>query len=350
MQVRRHWFCLYSGRSPLCGRHADRHRYYNRREATERASGRIRSGRMQRHLSGSSDERHDDTGPGDDPSTELQWHQIDVDGRPAAYTAGGDGPPVVFLHGWALSSRTYREALRRLLALPLRVYAPTLPGFGGTAPLAVTEPTIGHYAEWVDRFCDTVGITSPAVVMGHSFGGAVAIKLAHDTPSRVRGLVLVNSIGGSAWREHGSFVRSMAERPFWDWGIHLPQDLLPMRQLRSVLPVILADAVPNAIRNPKTFWQTARLVRFLDLTGELEELKARRVPVVVLWGEGDRIVTRASFDALCEALGDPSAITVPGNHSWLIADPDAFEEVITNVISLATTARPGTKELRVLGR
>jgi pimeloyl-ACP methyl ester carboxylesterase len=98
--------------------------------------------------------------------------------------------------------------------------------------------------------------------------------------------------------------------------------------------VILADAVPNLVRNPKTFWHTAGLARFVDLTAELEELKARRVPVVVLWGEGDHVVPRASFDALCEALGDPSAITVPGNHSWLIADPDAFAEVMTNVIGL----------------
>jgi pimeloyl-ACP methyl ester carboxylesterase len=146
----------------------------------------------------------------------------------------------------------------------------------------------------------------------------------------------VNSVGGSRWREHGSFVRSMAERPLWDWGLHLQRDLLPMRQLRRVLPVILADAVPNVVRNPKAFWHTASLARFVDLSAELEELKARRLPVVVLWGDRDRVIPRASFDALCEALGDPSAITVEGSHAWLLADPDAFAEVITNVIDVAS--------------
>ncbi|HEY7133641.1 MAG TPA: alpha/beta hydrolase [Acidimicrobiia bacterium] len=264
----------------------------------------------------------------------MEWERIEVGGRVADYGVGGEGPPVVFLHGWALSGRTYRSALTRLLEQPLQVFAPALPGFGATAPLEDDHPDVGDYARWVDAFCDAVGITGPAVVMGHSFGGAVAIKLAHDFPHRARGLVLVNSIGGSRWRERGSLVRSMAERPLWDWGLHLPRDLLPMRQLRRVLPVILADAVPNAVRNPKTFWHTAGLARCVDLTAELEDLKTRRVPVVVLWGEGDRVIPRASFDALCEALGDPSSITVPGNHSWLIADPDAFAEVMTNVIGL----------------
>jgi pimeloyl-ACP methyl ester carboxylesterase len=264
----------------------------------------------------------------------MEWQRIDVGGRVADYGVGGEGPPVVFLHGWALSGRTYRSALSRLLEQPLQVFAPALPGFGATTPFEDDHPNVGDYARWVDEFCDAVGIVGPAVVMGHSFGGAVAIKLAHDFPRRVRGLVLVNSIGGSRWRERGSLVRSMAERPLWDWGLHLPRDLLPVRQLRRVLPVILADVVPNAVRNPKTFWHTAGLARFVDLTAELEDLKTRRVPVVVLWGEGDRVIPRASFDALCEALGEPSSITVPGNHSWLIADPDAFAEVMTNVIGL----------------
>lgn len=280
----------------------------------------------------------------DDPPTEeaasvaLEWRRTTVAGRRATFGVGGDGPPVVFLHGWALSGRTYRDALSRLLALPLRVLAPTLPGFGGTASLRAPKPTIADYAHWVAQFVESVGIDEPAVVMGHSFGGAVAIKLAHDFPTKVRGLVLVNSVGGSAWRENGTFVRSMAERPLWDWGIHLPRDIFPAPQMRRVLPVILADAVPNMVRNPRTFWHTASLVRFVDLSRELDELKARRMPVVVLWGDQDRIVTRASFDALCEALGDPAAITVPGNHAWMIGDPLAFAEVITNVMSLAPTA------------
>jgi len=267
---------------------------------------------------------------------------------------------VVFLHGWALSNTTYRRALKRLVEQGARVLAPALPGFGGTAPLPSEDFSLAGFAAWVAEFLDAVGQEEPVVLMGHSFGGGVAIVTAHDHPERVRSLVLINSIGGSAWREEGTVVRSMAERPLWDWGIHFPRDILPAGQIRRVLPVILRDALPNVVRDPAGFWRTATLARTADLTAELEELKRRELPVVVLWGDQDRIVTRASFEALCEALGGEDCYTVPGTHAWMLADPDEFGEVMTNVVGAAARAREleergrrrrrGPRELRSIHR
>jgi pimeloyl-ACP methyl ester carboxylesterase len=293
-------------------------------------------------------------GAEDEQTPLLAWRQTEVLGRVATFGVGGEGPPVVFLHGWALSGHPYRAALKRLLARDLRVWAPALPGFGGTAPLPDGLDGLDGYAAWVDAFCSVVGITDPVVLMGHSFGGGVAIQTAHDHPGRARGLVLINSIGGSAWRRDGSVIHSIAQRPVWDWGLQFGHDVLPLRQLPRVLPLMLAAAVPNALRNPRALWRVATVARYADLTGELEELKARRVPVVVLWGERDELVTRASFDAMCEALGGAWSVTVAGSHSWLLADPDAFGEVITNVIPIALNARPhvptGHRRLRLRWR
>lgn len=282
----------------------------------------------------------------------LRWRRIEVDGRPATYGDGGQGTPVVFLHGWGLSGRTYRGALERLLEHPLRVLAPALPGFGGTAPLPHRPVELADYADFVDRFCATLGLDEPVICMGHSFGGGVAIVFAHRHPDRVRSLVLINSVGGSAWRRDGSVLRSMTERPLWDWGLHLPADIMPVRQVRRVLPVILSDLVPNVVRNPRAFWQAAGLARTANLTRELEELKARELPVVVLWGERDEVITRASFDALCAAVGRENCVTVPGSHSWLLSDPGRFVEVITNVIGVAERAgaRPADDGLSAPGR
>ena len=280
----------------------------------------------------------------------LAWRETEVSGRVAAFGVGGQGPPVVFLHGWALSGHPYRAALTQLLKRGLRVWAPALPGFGGTAPLPDGLDGLDHYAAWVDAFCTSVGITDPVVLMGHSFGGGVAIQTAHDHRHRARGLVLINSIGGSAWRRDGSVIHSIAQRPVWDWGLQFGHDVLPLRQLPRVLPLMLTAAVPNALRNPRALWRAATVARYADLTGELEELKARRVPVVVLWGERDELVTRASFDAMCEALGGAQSVTVEGSHSWLLADPDAFGEVMTNVIPIALNARAHGPTGRILSR
>jgi pimeloyl-ACP methyl ester carboxylesterase len=274
-----------------------------------------------------------------EPPDHLVWQRTTVEGRSALYGVAGDGLPVVFLHGWGLAQHAYKRALKRLVQLDCRVYAPAMPGFGGTPDLPSEHFSFEGYAHWVDRFLEAVGLEEPAFVIGHSFGGAVAIKLAHDHPQRVRTLVLVNAIGGSAWTSAGGGTgRSMADRPLWDWGIHFPRDLFDPARLTKVLPVVLEDALPNVVRNPKALWKVANLVRQANLTGELEELKQRKLPVVVLWGDKDGIVPRASFDALCAAIGSEGEV-VGGSHSWLLADPDAFGEVMTNVIAVARLAR-----------
>jgi hypothetical protein len=56
-----------------------------------------------------------------------------------------------------------------------------------------------------------------------------------------------------------------------------------------------------------------------------------------VWGQRDRLITRESFDAMCTALGQPTMFTVPGSHSWMLADPDAFGEIMTNVLELVGT-------------
>ena len=265
----------------------------------------------------------------------LVWKRTTVDGRTALYGVAGEGAPVLFLHGWGLGQHSYKRALKRLVRMGTRVYAPALPGFGGTPDLPSRHFSFDGYADWVDQFLTAVKVAEPVFIVGHSFGGGVSIQFAHDFPERVRTLVLINSVGGSAWNDKD---RKLADRPIWDWGIHFPGDILSPRHLSKVLPVVLEDAVPNLVRNPLAFWKVANLARQADLRDELEALKARELPIVILWGDKDRIIPRASFDDLCAAIGRSGEV-VEGTHSWLLADPDAFGEVMTNVLSVARLAK-----------
>ena len=245
--------------------------------------------------------------------------------------------PVVLLHGWALAQHTYRKVIEAIAEQGCMVIAPSLPGFGGSGDLAGEAFSLSGYAKWVAELLDVLEIEEPAVLVGHSFGGGVAIKLAHDMPARARSLVLVNSIGGSAWR-NGRTLRSIGERPLWDWGLHFPSDVWPMRQATRVLPVVFEDLLPNLVRNPRAIVRVANLARRADLRVELERLRDRGLPITILWGTRDGIIPRESFEALCVASGVEGTV-VEGSHSWLLADPEHFGEVITNDVRVAQAAR-----------
>ncbi|MEA3055696.1 MAG: hypothetical protein QOD30_1128, partial [Actinomycetota bacterium] len=261
-------------------------------------------------------------------SDDLTWDRVEVQGRTARYGVGGapDGAPVLFLHGWALGSRAYKRAVRRLTMRGCRVYAPAMPSFGGTADLPNEHMNIAGYSAWVDAFLTKVGVDEPALVIGHSFGGGVATKLAHDRPERVRYLVLLNAVGG------------VSPRPPWEWMLGFTRELWPVPQGLEMVQAMRDDLVPNLLRNPIGLLRAGRLAQDADLVPELIEIRERGTPVLVLTSDGDGVIPHAAFEALCDAVGAEGRV-VSGRHSWLLADPDTFGEVLATVIEVQVAER-----------
>lgn len=275
------------------------------------------------------------------PEWHLTWSEIEVQGRPARYGDAGSGTPFLFLHGWGLTDHTYKRALGRLARAGVRVIAPSLPGFGGTAPLPSDDFSLAGYARWVDDLRAALDVEGPWYLGGHSFGGGVAVVTAHAHGADLELLVLVNSIGGSIWRASsrpGVDARHLADRPLWDWGLHFPYDVAGPRTFRAVVPVIARDMVRNLVRDPLGFIRVGRMAGAANLLRELEELRDRGLPIVVLWGDEDKVLPAASMEAMVDAIGrDPQV--VPGSHGWLLEDPDRFGEIMTNVVGVAEAAR-----------
>jgi len=251
----------------------------------------------------------------------MSAHEIDVGGRVATYCADGDGPPVVFLHGWALGARAYQRVVRRLTRRGCRVFAPVLPGFAGTRDLPRDAMSMAGYGAWVDEFMEAVGIDEPALVIGHSFGGGVAIKLAQEHPERVGYLVLLNSVGG------------VVDRPIWEWAWHFALELFPTRQGIEIARAMRDDLLANLIRNPLGLVRVGELARAADLRSELTELRARGLPVLALTSQSDGVIPQDAFEALCSAVGAEGRV-LGGRHSWLLAEPDSFDAVLANVVEV----------------
>ncbi|MCA1713522.1 MAG: hypothetical protein LC789_18545, partial [Actinobacteria bacterium] len=114
---------------------------------------------------------------------------------------------------------------------------------------------------------------------------------------------------------------------------------------RRVLPVVARDFAENVVRHPTNLMRAARLARSADLRTQLNDLRDRGLPVTILWGQRDRVLPESAFLGLCEALGMEGEI-VAGGHSWLIADPDGFGEVITNSLAVHALVSDGGQATR----
>lgn len=275
----------------------------------------------------------------------LSWETTRVDGRRAVYGVGGHGLPVLFIHGWALGARAYKRALKRLIRLGCRVYAPALPDFGGTEGLPAGHRTLEDYAGWVDEFLAAVGVDEPLLVAGHSLGGAVGARYAHDFPDRVSHLVLINSLGASVWADGPDHLRLLAERPLWHWTLSFSKDLLVSDRALPTLKAVAEDCVPNLLHNPLGLARTARIARRVDLDRELAAVRDSGVAVTAVTSDGDLVVTRACFEELCRTLGVTGRV-VRGRHCWLLASPEEFAGVMVQAVGAATAARAARVGLR----
>ncbi|MEW2266308.1 alpha/beta fold hydrolase [Streptomyces sp. NPDC047853] len=117
----------------------------------------------------------------------IRESRADVEGRVAVYLEGGAGPDLLLLHGDGGSPLDWIAVLPRL-ATTHHVVALDLPGFGRTPPLESLTPQ--EYAAFVRAFATAIGLGRYAL-MGHSFGGMVALHVARAAHRDVDRLVLV---------------------------------------------------------------------------------------------------------------------------------------------------------------
>src|ERR1700690_4461332 len=122
----------------------------------------------------------------------IQKKAVVVNGLSCSYLHAGNGKPLIFLHGWAQSSTTWKGVLSSLQN-EYSVYAIDLPGFGQSE----TPPhawTVEEYADFVHAFILALSLDHIAL-LGHSFGARIAASYASRFP--VRKLILY-ATGGAA--------------------------------------------------------------------------------------------------------------------------------------------------------
>ncbi len=100
---------------------------------------------------------------------------------------------ILILHGWGSCAENWKQVKKLLEIQGYKVFVPDFPGFGENPPL--TKPwSLDNYAEWVKEFCEKQNL-SQIFLLGHSFGGRIAVKFVVKYPEKVKGLILVSAAG-----------------------------------------------------------------------------------------------------------------------------------------------------------
>ena len=255
----------------------------------------------------------------------VRWRDVAVDDGVLRVMEAGDpdADPLLFLHGWGLSPRCYADGITRLTAAGVRVIAPCLPGFGGSDGPALRSIDLPAYAARIGRMLDVLDLEHTVFVAGHSFGGGVALQLAHDRPERVRALTLVNSVGGAPSRRAG-----LIDASWLRWAAGATTELSP-REVARAAPSMLREFVPNVLRKPVTMALTARLALGASLARQAEDLVGRGLPVLFVWGDADRLIAPGELGAVAGSL--PSEV-VHGRHGWLMTRPEEFAALMRNAL------------------
>jgi pimeloyl-ACP methyl ester carboxylesterase len=256
----------------------------------------------------------------------IERRFVTLDGRRISYLcadgAPAAGPTLVFLHGSGVSARYWSDQLRAL-APAARVVAIDLPGHGESdeAPHA----GVAEYADGVARTLDELDAW-PAIAIGHSLGGAVAITLTARRAADVRGLVLISSCARlppastSAqwlWASLPASLRRLlffvtAKNVLFAAGASPAAVALGMRELRACRPQALAGDVAIA--------------RAMDLT---EVAGTLRVPTLILCGSRDRVTPPALSRELHRLIaGSRLEIVEGGGHMLLIEASGAVNRAI----------------------
>lgn len=251
----------------------------------------------------------------------------------------GDGVPVVFFHGYADSADTWRQCLGVLGARGRRAIAVDLPGFGAADPLR-SESILPQLDAFAAAAAEYVSGGQQVIAVGNSLGGCVALRLAERNAGKLAGVVPVAPAGLEMSRLVGLVERDPLLRSLLSIPSPVPRSLIRAtvarlyRQLAFAAPGAADPAVVAAFtshhRDRATVAaQIATAHRLLPELREPYELSRITVPVLVVWGDRDRLVFHRGAQRILDQVPGARLQLLPGiGHCPQVEAPDRFADIL----------------------
>lgn len=239
---------------------------------------------------------------------------------------------IVFLHGWAMNSAVWQPCLQRL-PNSVRARCIDLPGYGEHADAGAD--TLDGYAEHVARL-----IPRPAVVVGWSLGGLVALQLARRYPEKVSALFQVAT--SPKFVQDGGWQAAIERSVFEQFAVSLEKDIEKTIRRFLALQVRATDTSMQTVRELQasidarglpaieTLRAGLTILAETDLRAAVRQLSC---PLTWLLGQKDMLVPVGLADALKGMQVEAAVEIVPGaGHAPFISDPDAFVRLLLQTV------------------
>lgn len=233
------------------------------------------------------------------------------------YDEGSGDDTLLLLHGWLDQSDDY---LRLILELSkkFRIITPDLPNFGSSKTI---EPfVLDTYLQFLERFIKSLQINP--ILIGHSFGGRIALEYLIRKKTQGTKIILINSSGLGIKKNKSVFVFSVFSNSIYE--LLSKEGFFPMLR-------ILKNWVRNFFNNMRkdNFWDLFTEILFTNISF-LPNLKSN---CVLLWGEHDYILRREYAMKLNRMIKNSRLIFIKGGHFSCINNASLFSRQITKLLS-----------------
>ncbi|HZD02165.1 MAG TPA: alpha/beta fold hydrolase [Actinomycetes bacterium] len=263
------------------------------------------------------------------PVTERR---LDLAGVSTAVLQGGDGPPVVLLHGQGGWSGMWLPVVPELVKTH-RVVAPDLPGLDASE-VPDGPPDAARVLAWLGDLIERTCPVPPALV-GASLGASIAARFAIAHPDRVSRLVLVGAGSLARFRPAPRvvlalirFIARPSERTQQGFLRQVAVDPARVRALMGDRWEASQAYSLDRARTPSVRAANRRMLRELGTkTIPPQELARIAVPTALIWGRHDRVMRLRIAEAASARYGWPLHVIEHAGH-FSVEQPDAFREAL----------------------
>jgi pimeloyl-ACP methyl ester carboxylesterase len=261
----------------------------------------------------------------------------------------GSGTPVLLLHGVPQTSTVWRDVAPALAADGHRVLAPDLPGLGGSQYAGPYD--VPSVVRQVVALLDEVVPGQRVDVVGHDWGGSVALGLTGAHPDRVRRLAVANAVF-----RHVNLLRAphipffavpgAPELLFRLGGARVVETMLRLGWKSDVVlddtakaEYVAAYSEPHNVRAMLGYYRAAarpKLAAALHLGGRpAGPPRVEAEEMLVLWGAADAVLPISVGESIVKDLGARCAmVTVPGAGHFVVEEaPDVVRETLSRFLA-----------------